>query len=201
MKLYHFRGTRSARVRWLFEELGVPYHVESIDIFDPARQADPAHLRHHPHGAVPAVVDGELSLIESAAILLHYADAHPDRQLAPKTGEPERARYYQWIVYAAATVDPLLSHLFTQLKRTGPDQRDQPAVDKSLAKLSTALSFVAGALGDGPWLLGTQFTAADIAIGWDLALAAYLKLLDEPKLREYLDRLKGRPAFARAYAD
>jgi glutathione S-transferase len=198
VKLYHARGARSTRVRWLLEELELPYHLERVEIFQPARE--PEHLRVHPHGQVPAVVDGELALIESGAIVLHYADVHADRGLAPKPGTPERARYYQWILYAVATFDPILVTLY-KLMRAPEESRDQALVEKSKAQLGIAFELIGRALGDHDWLLGDTFTAADVALGWDLAAAAYLKLLPEGKLRAYVDRLKARPAFQRAYAD
>jgi glutathione S-transferase len=188
VRLFHSRGSRSTRVRWLFEELELPYHVEKVDITATDRSDE--HLRHHPHGKVPAVVDGELSLIESAAIVLHYVDAHPEKGLAPTPGTPERARYYQWIVYSAATIDPLVSTLW--------HDRDN---EKARAQLGTVLAVVARALGDREWFVGDTFTAADIVLGWALAFAAYMKLIDDPKLRAYIDRIKARPAFKRAYAE
>jgi glutathione S-transferase len=188
VKLFHARGARSARVRWLFEELDLPYHVEKVDIQATDRAEE--HLRHHPHGKVPAVVDGELSLIESAAIVLHYTDVHPEKDLAPKPGTPERAQYYQWIIYAAATVDPLLSTLWKDREN-----------EQARTQLATVFAFLARGLGDREWFVDNRFTAADVALGWDLAFANYMKLVDDPKLQAYVKRIKERPAFKRAYAD
>lgn len=198
MRLYHLYGSRSARVRWLLEELELPY--ELVDL-DPSSPRSAEHLRAHPHGSVPALVDGEDALIESGAILLALADAHLDRGLAPAPGAADRARYYQWILYATATIDHQLTAIWAHTSRLPEARRDPEQLADALARFGVAQRVIGEAVRDRPFLLGERLTAADIAVGWCLGFARWLgHLSDEPALRAYWRRLAERPAFKRAYA-
>src|SRR5438874_13750739 len=105
MKLYYVPRTRAGRVRWMLEELAVPYEISRLD---PAlrQQKDPAYLALNPNGTVPTLTDGDVTMYESAAICMYLADKFPDAGLAPPLGSRDRALYYQWIVYAMVTVEP-----------------------------------------------------------------------------------------------
>ena len=200
MKLYHFKNARSTRVRWLLEELGVAHEIVPVDLAA-GEQRSPDHLKRHPHGAIPVLVVGTSTLIESAAIVLHLADTHHEKKLAPRVGSAERAKYYQFILYAAATVDPALATIFAHGVKLPPEKRSAELLRDATERFDTAARFLSGALAGGQFLLESEFSAADVTIGWDIAFAHSLKLLDaHPALRSYFERLSARPAFQRAYA-
>src|SRR5579862_5890993 len=107
MKLYHQPRTRSSRVAWLLGELGVACEIAPVNVFV-GEGRKPEYLAIHPHGLVPAFEDDGLLLIESSAICMHLCDKHPEKKLAPAVGTKDRARYYEWMVYIPATIDPCL---------------------------------------------------------------------------------------------
>jgi glutathione S-transferase len=202
MKLYDASnpGTRATRVRWLLEELGVPYDRVVLD-FAKGDMRTEAHLARHPHGRIPAFEWEGLSLIESGAMCMHLADVHHDKGLAPEPGTKERALWYQWICYAVSTLDdPLVARIFHSAILP-EDKRNPAIVDKGDALWGAAAPFIRAGLGEGDWLVGDRFSAADVVVGYDVALAANMKMLeDDPKLGAYFARLSERPAFKAAYA-
>ena len=103
MKLYYAPQTRAVRPRWLLEEIGAPYTLVRLDM-SKGEHKTPEYVKIHPHGAVPALVDGDVTMFESAAICAYLADKFPEKRLAPPVGSPARATYYQWIIYSMATL-------------------------------------------------------------------------------------------------
>jgi glutathione S-transferase len=197
--LYHSPRSRSVRPRWLLEEVGAAYDLVTVDL---AGQRSEAHRRVHPHGQVPALVDGDLALIESAAICLHLADKFPAAALAPPLGTPERARYYQWVVYAIGTLEPPVLQVFMHAVQLPEAERSAAQLAAGRARFAEVAAVIADGLGNGPYLLGAPFTAADIMIGSTLAWASFMGLLDaQPALGAYVERLMQRPAYQRAQAD
>jgi glutathione S-transferase len=200
MKLYHFKPARSTRVAWLVEELGVPCEIVPVDL-NKGEQRAPEYRKIHPHGWVPALVEGEQTIIESAAIVLQLADRFADRKLAPAVGSPARAKYYQWSVYGPATIDPLLETVTQNTVLLPPAERNPAAAKAAAERFRTCGEVLSAAIGNGPYLLGAEFSAADVIIGYDCFWASFVKLLaDTPKLAGYLDRLSQRPAFRKAFA-
>lgn len=196
MKLYYVPRTRATRPRWLLEELGLPYELVRLDVgVEENRQ--PAYLAIHPHGKVPALVDGDLNLIESAAICLHLADKHPEKGLAPTVGTPERARYYQWILYAMATLEPVVARIAAGARELPEGERGE----RARAAFADYVPVLERALGDHPYLLGEHFSAADVVLGSVLIWARFLGAFDSPRLGAYVQRLADRPAYRRARAD
>lgn len=197
--LYHSPRSRSVRPRWLLEEAGAEYDLVMVDL---AGQRSEAHRRVHPHGQVPALVDGDLALIESAAICLHLADRFPDARLAPPIGTPQRGRYYQWVVYAIGTLEPPVLQVFLHSVQLPEAERSAAQASAGRSGFAAVARVITDALGSGPYLLGDQFTAADVMIGSTLAWASFMGLLDEqPALSAYVERLMQRPAYQRAQAD
>lgn len=200
MKLYHAPLTRSTRVLWLLEELGLPYELEVVDVFTgKGRTAE--HRARHPHGYVPALAldAGGVTLIESSAICMHLADGVPG--VAPALGTPERARYYQWMVYFPATADPHLEAIMFHT-RFLPEERRLPALVATSKKRWAAVEQVmAKELADGrPFFLGDRFSPVDVLAGTCLAWARVAGALgEEPALLGYLARLSERPAFQAAH--
>lgn len=201
MKLYHSAHSRSARPRWLLEEIGQPYELVRVDLSKQEHKT-PAYLKIHPHGAVPALVDGDLTLIESAAICAYLADKFPAARLAPAVGTAERGRYYQWMFYAMATLEPPVLQVFLHTVQLPEAERSAAVAEQGRTGFAKVADVIARGLDGKPFLLGEQFSAADVMIGSTLAWAQFMGLLnDRPALLEYAKRLSSRPAFLRAQAD
>jgi glutathione S-transferase len=193
--LYHAPGTRAARVAFLLEELGVPYRRQHVDLAR-GEHKQPHHLRLHPHGLVPVLRDGESVVFETAAICLYLADRFADRGLAPRPESPLRAAYYQWVVYAAATLDPVLAEVWTQQQAAA--RHDEAALRAAQQRFASSAAVLTRALA-GPYLLGTCFSTADILIGCALHWAQTMGLLSgHGRLADYVQRVVSRPAFDRA---
>ena len=198
MKLYHAPRSRSVRPRWLLEEIGTPYELVTLDLAKGEHQTA-AHLAVHPHGAVPALVDGDVQLFESAAICAYLADKFPDARLAPPTGTPARGLYYQWLVYAIATLEPPVLQVFLNTIRLPEAERSAAAAEQGRTRFAEVAAVLERALASKPFLLGDRFTAADVMIGSTLVWAQAFGLLEgRQTLQDYVARLSARPAFQRA---
>jgi glutathione S-transferase len=198
MKLYHIPQSRSARPRWLLEELGAPYEVVALNMTDGSLKT-PEYLKVNPHGTVPALEDGDVKMIESAAICMYLADKYADKKLAPAPGSPERAAYYQWIVYTMATLEPPVLEVFLHTVRLPEAERSTKIAEEGRRKFKTVAAVLSKALEGKQYLVGDQFTAADIMVGSTLGWSSFLGLLEEqPVLQAYVQRLMQRPAFQRA---
>jgi glutathione S-transferase len=196
--LYHVPLSRSLRVRWLLEELGLDYRLEQRSF---GQLKTPEHLALHPLGKVPALTDGELVLFESGAILQHLLERYGEGRLEPKPGTPERALFWQWFQYAEATVTPPLG-LIVRNTVLLPEAERIPAVaayGRGLAE--QALAPVERALAGRSWLL-PELSAADMMMGYSVKLASLLRLVGDatPNLAAYLARCEARPAYQRAAA-
>jgi glutathione S-transferase len=201
LKLYHSAQSRSVRPRWLLEEIGAPYELVRVDL---AKQENktPEYKQIHPHGVVPALVDGDLTLMESGAICAYLADKFPAARLAPAVGTPERARYYQWMFYTIGTLEPPLIQVFLNTVNLPEPQRSAAAAAEGRAKFSEIAAVIASNLRDKSFLLGDQFSAADVMLGSTIVWAQLLGLLNDwPVLTDYATRLSARPAFQRAFGD
>lgn len=202
MKIYGSttEWTRDCRPRWLLEELGLPFEYERVEIFKGGGKA-PEYLALHPLGKVPVVIDGDVKVWESGATLLYLAETHGEGKMVPASGTPERALYYQWMLFGAATLEPTVVKIFVNRRfRAGQDGAEEAALAaiEDLKKLGTALG---PGLEKGPFLLGEQFTAADIMIGTCLNWANMAEGLAEvPLMAQYLARLSERPAFQKTFA-
>lgn len=191
MKLYFAPRTRATRARWLLEELGVPYELVKLDL---ARQENttPAYLAVHPLGEVPALVDGDVTLLESLAICLHLADRFPEKHLAPPVGSAERGPYYQWLAFTEVSLEPMVMAFYRHAQL--PEE-----LAKHRTRLTAVLDVITAGLGGREFLVGGAFTAADVVMASILHLANTLKLLDgHPRLVEYVKRHTQRPAVRKA---
>ncbi|NNB86612.1 glutathione S-transferase family protein [Corallococcus exiguus] len=198
MKLYFALRTRAVRPRWLLEELGVPYELVRLDL---ARQENttPEYLAVHPLGDLPALVDGDVTLLESLSICLHLADRFPEKHLAPPVGSAERGPYYGWMAFAELSLDPLVMEFYRDAQ--SPVAREVPEGEaaKLRTRLTAALDLIQGGLGGREFLVGEAFTAADVVMASILHLANTLMLLDGyPELVAYVRRHSQRPAVRRA---
>lgn len=201
MKLYFAPRTRAARVRWLLEELGIPYELVRLDLSKQENQK-PEYLAVNPLGELPALVDGDVTLLEPSAICLYLADRFPEKQLAPLAGDAVRAAYYQWLLFAEVTLQPAVMrfHEHAQLpEKEKSDVHTQGALARHRAQLNAVLDVVDARVADRDFLAGDQFTAADVMTASILHLANHLQLLEErPRLVKYVYLHCQRPASRRA---
>ena len=197
IRLYHAPLTRSVRILWLLEELGVPYEVEDVE-FEPT--SDTFFRQRTPFGKLPTLEDDEVVICESGAILEYLIDRYGEGRLAPEPGSPERGTYLQWIHFAESTAFAPLGVLAWLGVYRGEGGRYTELLADARNRAVQALAFVERALGEREYLVGDTFTGADVMMGFTLAAARRLGVLDEslPRLGRYLDRLLARPALKRA---
>jgi glutathione S-transferase len=191
IKLYWSPRSRSFTTLWLMEETGQPYERVLTDISTGA-QKSPEFLAINPMGKVPALVDGEVSMAESAAICAYVADRYPQSRLAPPIGDPRRGRYLQWLFFAPSCIEPAILQAYLKL--------DMPAVSAAWGSTTQTFDVLDQALEKGPWLLGDDFTAADVAIGagMNYAIRMFNMVPSRPNFDRYLDACAARPAFQTA---
>ena len=201
MKLYYAPQTRATRPRWMLEEIGAPYELVRLQL-SKGEHKRPEYLKIHPHGAVPAYSDGEVTMFESAAICAYLADKFPDKRLAPPVGSAERGLYYQWLVYSMATMEPPVLKVFLNTRMLAEEKRSPAVAEEGRAQWKDVARVLQQAVEGKAFLLGEQFTAADVMVGSILGWAGFMGLLDGfPGLQTYVERLTSRPAFKRATAD
>ena len=208
--VHHLNNSRSQRVLWLLEELGLPYEIRAYQR-DPKTMLAPPELRQvHPLGKSPVIQDGELTLAESGAILEYLAGKHGQGRLVPSAPE-ERMRYTYWMHFAEGTaMPPLLMRLVLGRIRSAPMPFFARPVARAIAdralgsfvvpNLERNLDFMEGELGKSEWFAGREFSAADIQMSFPLEAARARGGLDEkrPRLMAFLHRIHARPAYARA---
>jgi glutathione S-transferase len=202
LKLYYVPRTRSIRPRWLLEELGVPYELVRLDPSKGETRQEP-YLKINPLGHVPALDDGGTVIAESAAIIMHLADRFPEKGLAPKPGTPERAQYYQWIVYAMVSLESQVNAVADQ-SRIPEDQRQPQVVERARARFHEAAQVVETHLKGRQFIVGQAFTAADLVMSAVLGWGKLNGLLDEqrfPTCLSYWKAMLDRPAAQKARAD
>ncbi len=196
--LYAAPRTRAVRVVWLLEEMGQPYKLERVTF---KATTDRFFIQDTPTGKIPTLVDGDIVMSESGAMieyLLESYGARSEASLAPEPGTAARARYLQWLHYAESTAFSPLG-VVIWLTRYRQDAAEHPVlVEDAQARARRAFEHLADDFGSGPYLLGDQFTAADIMMGFTLFAATTLNVLDDlPGLNGYLSRITTRPAFLR----
>ena len=199
MKLYYAPLTRSIRVLWLLEELGLPYELERRE-FQPT--SDRFFIQDTPTGKLPTLVDGDVTLCESGAILEYILERYGEGRLAPPIGSPERADYLQWLHYAEGTAFPPVGILVWLTRYRGDDEGYQDLMDATRQRAEAAFAFLEQGLGDKPWLAGKEFSAADIMMGFTLIAGQSVGVLDDrfPRLLAYVGRLLERPALQKLLA-
>jgi glutathione S-transferase len=205
--VHHLNNSRSQRVLWLLEELGLEYEVKRYQR-NPQTMLAPPELRAvHPLGKSPVITQGDLVLAESGAIVEFLADRHG---LAPAPNTPERVRYLYWLHFAEGTAQPplLLKLLFDRIKSKAPffvrpvarAIADQALDTFVLPNINRNLDFMDSELAASGWFAGPQFSAADIQMSFPLEAARARGGLDEkrPRLMDFLQKIHARPAYQRA---
>jgi len=196
IKLYHAPLTRSIRIYWLLEELGVPYQLELVK-FTPGKTP---FAQATPYGKVPAIEDGDLTMFESGAIVEYVLERYGEGRLAPRVGTPERGQFLQWLHFAEATALPPLGDIVRHTIFKPEAERIPAVVEDARTRAAAGFAVVERALEGKQYLLGREFSAADVMMGVTLLIARRLKVLDEkyPNLTAYLTRLEARPALQKA---
>ncbi len=191
MKLYWSPRSRSFSALWLMEETGQAYERVLTDISTGA-QKTPEYLAINPMGKVPAIQDGKTTLAESAAICAYVAERYPEARLAPPVGDVQRAKYYYWLFFGPACIEPAMVQVATKI--------DMNPVAAGWGDAQRVFDVLDAALEKGPWILGENFSAADIVIGSGLNFSVRLfKMIPtRPSFDRYLDACAARPAFQRA---
>lgn len=209
--VHHLNDSRSQRVLWLLEELGVPYEIKHYQR-DPATMLAPESLRQvHPLGKSPVITDGDVTVAESGAIIEYLVERHGNGRLVPAAGTPERMAYRYWMHFAEGSAMPplLLKLVFMKIASTKVPFFIKPIVRGISAKvmstlvdpsLKRQLDFMEAELGKSEWFAGKEFSAADIQMSFPIEAAAQRAGLDatRPRLMAYLKRIHERPAYARA---
>jgi glutathione S-transferase len=199
--VYHAPRSRSVRVRWLLEELGLPYELHTLAFPEGLRA--PEYRKVNPLARVPAIRDGDVTMVESGAILEYLLERYGEGRLAPRPGAPERPAYLQWFHCGEATMLPPLSD-FVQHSFLRPEaERIAGLVPDAQRRAAETLGVLEAHLAGGDHVAGRDFTAADIMVGYACGLAKLLGFLAAgyPGINDYLARLEARPAFQRATAD
>ncbi len=199
LKLYHSPRTRSVRIYWLLEELAVPYELETLAFTLETLKAA-AYLKVHPLGKLPAIQDGDLIMFESGAILEYILEKYGNGRLAPAPGSPDRGAFLQWVHFAEATATPPLSDIAQHMLFKPEAERIPAVVADGQARVAAVLAALEQTLAGKQYLLGSEFTAADIMMGYSLLLVKWFGLLtpEYPNATAYLARLEQRPALRKA---
>ena len=184
--LYHSPASRSFIAHWMLGETGQPFRVVITDIRAGA-QRQPEFLRINPSGKVPALVDHGVTITENGAICAYLADRYGYGTLAPTIAAPERGPYLQWLFYAMGVLEPLLMLHHHKLA--------VPAFQAPWGDYGTMLRVLTAALEGREFLLGAQFSAADVLVGAEVKFGLFNGWLPKtPVLTAYADRLTARPA-------
>lgn len=189
LTLFHAPQSRSSRIVWLLEEIGVDYDIRYVDIFRAMTGTggrDPAN--RHPDGKVPALAHGDALVTESAAVALYLTDLFPEAALGASVGSAERAAYVTWLAWTAGEMEPAYWS-----KISGQTEGDPVAQ----ARYDAVIARLLGALERGPYLMGERFTAVDVMVGSALAWGRDYSP-DSALLDAYLARIMDRPANALA---
>ena len=208
--LHHLNNSRSQRILWLLEELGLEYDIKRYER-DPETMLAPDSLRQvHPLGKSPVITDDDLTLAESGAIVEYLVDRYGNGRLAPAPNTPERLRYTYWLHYAEGSAMPplLLNLVFQQVKEKTPfflrpiagaiAGRAQSSFIQP--QIALHLDYMESELNKAEWFVNDSFTAADIQLSFPLEEAATRAGLNasRPKLMAFLERIHARPAYQQA---
>jgi glutathione S-transferase len=200
IKLYHSPRSRSARIVWLLEEIGLPYEIQALQ-FTPESMKGPEYLEVNPLGKVPSIQDNGLTMYESGAIVEYILEKYGKGRLAPAPGSAGRPMFLQWLHFAEATAMPPLADIAQHSFLRAEADRIPAVVADAQVRACAVLDVIETALAGRQYLLGDQFSAADIMMGYSLQLARWFGLLTDkyPNIVAYMGRLEQRPAFSKAF--
>lgn len=193
LTLHHAPRSRSSRIIWLLEELGATYELKITNIprMDGTGASDAGNP--HPDKKVPALEHDGAIITESIAIIQYLTDLYPQAGIGPKVGDAQRGAYLTWLAYYAGVIEPLVVMNFAELA-------ENPGLKRTFTSLEAMNRRLMEALKAGPYLLGENFSGADILIS-SLGQFARKMLPQDPLVDAYLARCTSRPALARAMAN
>ena len=213
--VHHLNNSRSQRILWLLEELGLPYEIKRYERDARTMLAPPELLKVHPLGKSPVITDGDVTVAESGAIVEYLLDTYGEASgLRPARGTPDFRRYTYWLHFAEGSAMPplVMKLVFEKIKSTPMPFFVKPIArgisDKVLAafvdpNLQRQMAFMEADLAQGPWFVGANFSAADIQMSFPVEAAksrAGLSPAKTPRLLDWLARAHARPAYQRALA-
>ena len=205
IRLHYFPGNASMTTHLLLRELGAPFELKYVDRAASAHKSA-EYLKLNPNGLIPVLVDGDLVLYETAAIVLHLVDTHPTAGLAPAAlGSPERAQFYKWLVWLAGSVMPMMQHYFYGERMVAPGNAAAAGEVKAQAeaRLNTMFDQIEAQFAGhgGPWFLGDRFSALDPYVfmfcRWSRGFARPARTL--PHIALFLERMLARPAVQKVF--
>ncbi|MDH4109066.1 MAG: glutathione S-transferase [Gammaproteobacteria bacterium] len=211
LTLHHLQNSRSQRILWLLEELGVPYEIRRYDRDKVTGLAPPELLAVHPLGKAPVITDGDATVAESGAIIEYLVGKYDTGRLLPAAGTPARMAYTYWLHYAEGTFMPLMivSLILRRIEMAKMPFFAKPIAKGIVAKVRDGyldanvkrnLDFMEAELNDTLWFCGDELSAADIQMSFALEAAEVRTNLkdDYPNLAAFLDRMRSRPEWQRA---
>lgn len=198
LKIYHSQGARSLRVIWLCEEMGVPYETAEASFFKPSEE----FMAVNPLRTVPAMTDGDVSMIESVAMMIYIMNKYGPTDLDVKPDEPGYPDYLQYLLFGEAGMAAYGNPLVATRFMAPDDQKQNWTVQYLQNAIVKRLDFVAERLGGKPYVAANRFTAADISVAYIVAASKFAGIADKVPLAMlgYYDNLSQRPAFQRAAA-
>lgn len=192
LTLYHAVPSRGAIVRWMLEETGQPYEIKLLDL-QTGEQREPGYLAINPMGKVPALKHGDAVISEASAICCYLADAFPEAGLSVPVGDMARGPYLKWLFFSSACIEPAITD--KAFKRA----EEPPRGTLGYGDFDTVMDVLAEGLSGKRYLMGEQFTAADVVIGSALRWGMMFELIPaREEFVAYAARLAERPALRRA---
>ena len=209
--VHHLNNSRSQRVLWLLEELGIEYEIKRYQRDQKTMLAPPELRQVHPLGKSPVITDGGLSLGESGAIIEYLVERYGNGRLVPAAGTPEKLRYNYWLHYAEGSIQPMLlmKLIFDRIEKAPMPFFARP-IAKAISRntkssfidpnIKRHLDYMEAELGKTRWFAGNEFTAADVQMSFPLEAATVRAGLDSrwPNLMAFLGRVHARQAYKRA---
>lgn len=197
-KLYGISGSRALRSIWMMEELGIDYDHISVNFMEESKA--PEYLEVNPNGRIPALVDGDVVLCESMAINLYLAKKY-GKDLYP-TDPATEAKAWQWSVWAISEIEPLQMQIVVQKVFIPEEKRNQKVIDRATKGLIRPFKVLNDVLAKHDYLLGDQFTVADLNLSSVMLLIESMQFdfTDFPKIQAWMKRCYDRPSLAKAQA-
>ena len=207
--VHHLNNSRSQRILWLLEELGVPYEVKRYERDAKTMLAPPELHAVHPLGKSPVITDGDKTIAETGAIVEYLVGTYGEGRLVPAAGTPEHLRYVYWLHFAEGSAMPplVMTLVFSAIPARVPffirpvAKMISETVQKSFLRpnIEAQLKLMEAELAKGGWFAGESFTAADVMMSFPVEAAATRGGLDvSPKLKEWVARIQARPAYQAA---
>jgi glutathione S-transferase len=211
LTIHHLENSRSQRILWLLEELGIDYQISRYERDKKTSLAPLNLLAIHPLGKAPVITDGDLTVAESGAIIEYLVNRYDDGRLMPAIGTPQYMDYIYWIHYAEGTFMPLM---IVSLIMSRIESAPMPFFVKPIAKgivskvragylspnIKRNLEYINTTIGNSAWFCGDELTAADIQMSFPLEAAEVRTALDQayPNIKSFLQRMRARPAYQAA---